>query len=337
MMESSFTDRLLAFPAELLAWAQRDPSSAFLAVLLIALLVYGLRLSQRGELDSQLERRLDEVRALRHDESAEGGDGKERLNLSTIFEDLLVVLQDFASRLPLIGQEDRRKLQVQLVHAGFRSENALNRLLMMKLFSAIAFGLLTYLYIQVRHLLLDQDTLVVFAVVIGAVGGSLLPEAYVRHRAKTRRATIARFVPDALDLLVLCAEAGLTLEKSLRRVSEELRHISPLLSRELEITESELRVLSDRRQPLDNLIARTGAEDLKTLAVTLIQGEKYGTSLARSMRTIANSSRQERMLTIEAQAARLPALMSLPLMVLILPPVITLIVGPSVMQLFDAL
>ncbi len=175
------------------------------------------------------------------------------------------------------------------------------------------------------------------ALPIGVVVGAMAPEFYVSWRAKRRQKKISRAVPDALDLMVICAEAGLTLETALHRVSRELRSATPELALELATTEAELKVLPERRMALDNLVYRTDAPEMASLAVTMNQAEKYGTSLSQALRTIASEGRRTRMLRIEEKAARLPALMSLPLMVFVLPPCAVIVGGPAMVRLMGSL
>ena len=239
--------------------------------------------------------------------------------------------------LPIFGDKDRAKVQHLLVIAGFRTPDAINIMFASKVFCGLMAGIVAYGYCVTADPppVEGAATLVVF--VLGLVAGSMVPELYVKHRARAMRRRIGNAVPDAMDLLVICAEAGLTLDSALSRVARELSLSAPEIAKELTITEAELRVLPDRRQALENLVYRTDVGELSSLVVTLSQAEKYGTSLSQALRTIASEGRRTRMLRVEEKAARLPAIMSVPLMLLILPPVVVVVAGPALLRLFDAL
>jgi tight adherence protein C len=148
---------------------------------------------------------------------------------------------------------------------------------------------------------------------------------------------MSRSLPDALDLLVICTEAGLNLDSALVRVSREIGANSPELAEELELTAVELGFLSDRRQALQNLEVRTGIQSVGALVSTLAQAEKYGTPLAQSLRVLAREMRDERLMKAEEKAARLPATLTVPMVVFILPSLFIVLIGPGILRTLDAL
>ena len=148
---------------------------------------------------------------------------------------------------------------------------------------------------------------------------------------------MAAALPDALDLMTLCLESGLTFERTLSRVVQELETMAPDLAREFALAEAELRLGADRKKVLNDLHVRTGVEGLRDLSTTITQGERYGTPLAQSMRNIAHSERQQRAARIETQVARLPVLMSMPMLLLVTPGTLLLVAGPAFVSTMEML
>jgi tight adherence protein C len=143
-------------------------------------------------------------------------------------------------------------------------------------------------------------------------------------------------LPDGLDLLVICAEAGLSLDAALNRVSRELGLSSPDLADELGLTAVELGFLPNRRQALMNLTKRTNLPPIRGVVNTLVQTERYGTPLAHSLRVLSAEFREERMLKAEEKAAKLPATLTVPMILFILPTLFCVLIGPAIIQVLDA-
>ena len=148
---------------------------------------------------------------------------------------------------------------------------------------------------------------------------------------------MAAALPDALDLMVMCLESGLTFERALATVADELEAIEPNLAAEFRLIEAELRLGANRRSVLQAFHARTEVEGLKDLATTLIQSERYGTPLTQSMKNIAAAERVERAARIAAQAERVPVLMTLPMLLFVVPGTMLLIAGPAFLTAIKAL
>ena len=320
-----------------------DPISVGLLVIIGAAVVIAVVSGKRAEAAEKVKRRIAFARAA----SNEGNFDPAQASLRELvdefeeepsgFEKVLGALAPLATKLPLLGEKDRAKLQRTLVIAGFRSSEALNLMLSAKLASGVIFGVIAYVVVVSGDEPMATGMRAFMALPFGIVLGAMAPEFYVKHRAKRRQKKISQAVPDALDLMVICAEAGLTLETALHRVSRELRTANPELALELATTEAELKVLPERRMALENLVYRTEAPEMSSLAITMNQAEKYGTSLSQAMRTIAAEGRRARMLRIEEKAARLPALMSMPLMVFVLPPCAVVVGGPAMVRLMGTL
>jgi tight adherence protein C len=167
--------------------------------------------------------------------------------------------------------------------------------------------------------------------------GAYLPDLIIKNQTQKRRDKLSKSVPDALDLMVICAEAGLSLDATLSRVSGEMENTDPELAEELSLTSLELGFLPDRRKALSNLGLRTDLSVLRSLTNTLMQSERYGTPLASSLRVMASESRDERIMKAEEKAARLPAMLTVPMIIFIMPPLFVVLIGPAVISTIDAL
>ena len=162
----------------------------------------------------------------------------------------------------------------------------------------------------------------------------MLPEAYVKNVASKRREVLNYLLPEGLDLLTICVEAGLSIDAAFRRVSREMQTAMPELASEFEITAIELTYLPDRQQALENLTERSDSPAVAALVNALRQTEKYGTPLAGSLRILSQEFRLTRASKAEEKGARMPALMTVPLMVFILPTLITVLIAPAIMSAF---
>jgi tight adherence protein C len=163
----------------------------------------------------------------------------------------------------------------------------------------------------------------------------LLPDLIIDRMAKTRIEAIRLAFPDTLDLMVICAEAGLTIDASLQRVSRELAGPFPEMADELSLTAIELNFMSDRRTAFQNFAARVPLDTANAVATTLIQTEKYGTPLASALRVLSVEFRHTRMMQAEAKAARLPVLMTIPMMVFLVPPIFVVLVAPAACSMME--
>jgi tight adherence protein C len=163
------------------------------------------------------------------------------------------------------------------------------------------------------------------------------PDIYLKNKITKRSHAIRKGLPDALDLLVICAEAGLTVDAAFARVSRELGKAYPELGEEFSLTAIELGFLTDRRQAFENLATRIDLDAIRGVVTTMIQTEKYGTPLASALRVLSAEFRNERMMRAEEKAARLPAIMTVPLILFILPVLFIVILGPAACSINDAL
>ena len=303
---------------------------------LVLLAPFVFRETQRVRL---LDRRLSVPRreAIRGvPRSASGGSDTARPSLRGLGLPLLRA----GSLLVPIGAREREKLIRALRLAGFGRQDALSLFLSCKLACGLAGAGLAALAVQAIGpivAMVPQGALVAFAGLAGLVVGGIAPEYALRSLMKRRKRRMAAALPAALDLMVMCLESGLTFERSLATVADELTPIEPNLAGEFRLIDAELRLGSDRRAVLQAYYERTEVEGLRDLAMSLIQGDRYGTPLTQSMRNIAEGERVQRTARITAWAARLPVLMTLPMLLMVVPGTMLLIAGPAFMQAMDAL
>lgn len=237
-----------------------------------------------------------------------------------------------AWRQSVAARSEKVRLQQMLLQAGFRSPHAMRGLMLAKVLLAALLPLLSVGLLpqatELRQLLLA---------VVAAVVGSMLPEMYLQRRARRVARRISDTVPDAMDLLVICLEAGMSIDRAFRRVGEELNSVAPDLARELLATEAELQVLPDRQKALEGLAWRVQIEELEQLVFTLIQAERFGSPVAPTLRQLAADMRQMQLLQLEEKLGKIPARMGLPLMLLIMFPLVVLIAGPPLISLIRSL
>ena len=258
---------------------------------------------------------------------------------STLRTFLLPLLQGSSTLLPISARE-REKLTRALSMAGFPRRDALSLFLSCKLVCALVVGGIGALcapMIASYATFVPPGVVVVFAGLAGLVIGGTLPEYVVRTLVTRRKRKMSAALPDALDLLVMCLESGLTFERALSTVADELSSIEMSLAGEFRLIDAEIRLGSSRRAVLQAYVERTEVEGLRDLALALIQGDRYGTPLTQSMKNIADAERVQRAAQISAWAARLPVLMSMPMLLLVVPGTMLLIAGPAILSAMDAL
>ena len=168
-----------------------------------------------------------------------------------------------------------------------------------------------------------------------ALLGSKLPDLIVKNTRAKRLESIRKSLPDSLDMLVICAEAGLPSDAALKRVVAETSRKASVLGEELHQTALELGFMPERRQALENLAERAPLPSINAFVNTMIQAEKYGTPLARAFKVLSQEQRTERMLRAEEKAGRLPATMTVPMMLFILPALFVVLIGPAVLDIMD--
>lgn len=237
-----------------------------------------------------------------------------------------------------LERSNRTEAMVRMLsQAGWRTREALVRYLFFRFAMPIALGVLAVMSLQVMKVYEMSTLMRLGACVAAVILGWMLPDIIIKNAIQKRAQKLRKGLPDAIDLMVICAEAGLSLDAMLKRVSEEFHKSCPELADELALASLELGFLPDRRQALMNLANRTGLPAIRALVNSLTQADKFGTPLAQSLRVLAAEFREERMLKAEEKAARLPAMLTVPMIVFILPPLFIVLIGPAILRTIDAL
>ncbi|ALG74526.1 hypothetical protein VY88_30330 [Azospirillum thiophilum] len=236
---------------------------------------------------------------------------------------------------PLVGAAERERLRRALAAAGYTRPAHLHMLVGAKLLGIGAGATLAVLVCDDMLAALGSAGRGVEALA-GALFGWRLPDLALRILRGRRMEEVRNGLPDALDLLVICGEAGLGLEAAVDRVAREIAPAYPALGGELSNTAAEMRVLSDRGAALMNLAGRVDVEGVRGMATTLIQAMRYGTPLAQALRVLSAEMRARRLARFEEKAARLPVLLTLPMVVFILPCVFIIVGGPAMLDVSSA-
>jgi tight adherence protein C len=246
-------------------------------------------------------------------------------------------MQTSTGRMNLIRDKQATSVRQRLIRAGFRSRDAIHVYIFLKVVGPLLVGGGVALIIFVLNPIAQPVIIQLAMVVTGGLAGSFLPDVLLRNFETRRKHAIRRGLADALDLLVICAEAGLSMDAAMGRVAEEMQRGAPVLGDELKYTCVELRFIGERRRAIENLTERIDLPAIRALASTFIQTERYGTPLAQALRVLSAEQRKERMLRAEEKAARLPAIMTVPLIMFVLPALFVVLMGPAALTIMDQL
>jgi tight adherence protein C len=228
-----------------------------------------------------------------------------------------------------LGKEQARTM---LVQAGYRGQAPYITYLFFRMAMPVIMLVVSLFYIFVV-LKLNYPPLLKLAMSIGAAYfGMQSPNLFLKNKIQRRQLSIKRAFPDALDLLLICVESGMSIEMAFRKVSDEVGSQSVALAEELTLTTAELSYLPDRRQAYENLAQRTGLEGVKAVCLALQQAERYGTPLGTTMRVLAQENRDMRMSEAEKKAAGLPPKLTVPMIVFFLPVLFVVILGPAAIR-----
>jgi len=239
-------------------------------------------------------------------------------------------MRNMLQKLQVLQDDQLQVAQKKLAQAGIRSKDLAVAVIFGRMIIPIVVGVLAGFFLYFVRMYPDMSDFKRF----GCFAGALIlaykaPDIYLKNAIGKRSTAIRKGLPDALDLLVICAEAGLTVDAAFARVAKELGRAYPELGDEFQLTAIELSFLTERRQAFENLANRVDLEALKGVVTTMIQTEKYGTPLASALRVLSAEFRHERMMRAEEKAARLPAIMTVPLILFILPTLFVVILGPA--------
>jgi tight adherence protein C len=245
-------------------------------------------------------------------------------------------MRSFLGSLKVLQEEQLKAAQIKLMQAGIRSKDAAVAVIFGRMMLPIVFGLGAVVCVYLLELWPDWTPFKKFGVTAAALILSYkAPDIYLKNKISKRSDAIRKGLPDALDLLVICAEAGLTVDAAFGRVAKELGKGYPELGDEFMLTSIELGFLTERRQAFENFAMRVDLDAVRGVVTTMIQTEKYGTPLASALRVLSAEFRNERMMRAEEKAARLPAIMTVPLICFILPTLFIVILGPAACSIAD--
>ena len=275
---------------------------------------------------SGLERRLKDSAAKQRNDSK---DAVIRLRHAAP----LRIYTTIVEKLNLEGLIRNPKTQMLVHQAGYRGPAATIKFTALRVLVAIGFGALAAFYTS--FVILTDQPLAVRALVVIGVGlvGWQGPIIFLRNRLQKRRTEIQRNWPDAMDLMLICVESGMSIEMSFGKVAEEISVQSLTLSEELSLTTAELAYLQDRQRAYRRLAARTDVEDVRSVVTSLIQSEKDGTPVGQALRVLAKESRALRMAAAEKKAASLPPKLTVPMILFFLPVLFAVIMTPAIIQI----
>jgi tight adherence protein C len=242
------------------------------------------------------------------------------------------------SKFRMLQDDQLQKTQQRLMQAGIRTKDLAFFSIFARFVLPVVLGITAVVLIYMVNYWPDWGGFRRYMTVAGILIGSYkAPDIWLKNKVTKRSKAIRKGLPDALDLLVICAEAGLTVDAAFGRVSRELGKAYPELGDEFGLTAIELGFLNERRQAFENFAGRVDLDAVRGVVTTMIQTEKYGTPLASALRVLSAEFRNERMMRAEDKAARLPAIMTVPLILFILPTLFVVILGPAACSISDNL
>ncbi len=244
----------------------------------------------------------------------------------------LSFMRQAVMKLKLMRGDRIEQIAMRLSRAGWRSRDAVIIYLFAKAILPFVFAGAALMFFVFFGYSSHTPLVRIFIVILSFVGGFMGADLFVKNVAEKRVKEMTLAMPDALDLLVICAEAGLSLDAAMTRVGQEIAGASPVLAEEFSLTAIELGFLPSRQAALNNLMNRTNMSKLRALVNSLLQTERYGTPLANALRVLASEFRDERIMLAEEKAAKLPAKMTVPMIVFILPALFLVLGGPAIIQ-----
>ncbi|HEY1836790.1 MAG: type II secretion system F family protein [Rhizomicrobium sp.] len=291
----------------------------------------GLPLLDRSTLGSRMKAvsaRRDELRA-KHQASL-----KQRTNLRT---EPVTFMKQTIERLNLAKMLESGDTRDKLTQAGLRGQAPLTTFMFFRfVMPFIVFVAALFYLFLVTHFTWSPMMKFLAALAAG-IFGFYMPDVFISNLIQKRQQSIMRAFPDALDLMLICVEAGMSIEAAFTRVGSEIGSSSIELAEELGLTTAELSYLPDRRQAFENLAKRCGHNGVKAVAAALNQAEKYGTPLGTALRVTAQENREMRMQEAEKKAAALPAKLTVPMIIFFLPCLFVVILGPAIMKVMTTL
>jgi tight adherence protein C len=252
----------------------------------------------------------------------------------TLRQEQVAYMKNVVDRLNLSSWLGTDTAKMRLAMAGYRGRQAETAFLFFRLVAPIVMLLIALFYAFV--IVGDKYALIVRlgGVVLAVYLGVKAPEIFLSNQTGKRQLSMKRALPDAMDLLLICVESGISIEHAFRKVASEIGSQSVALAEELTLTTAELSYLQERRQAYENLANRTGVEAIKSITTALVQAERYGTPVGLALRVLAQESRDQRMNEAETKAAALPPKLTVPMILFFLPVLFAVIMTPALIQVF---
>ncbi|CAM2152895.1 tight adherence protein C [Pararobbsia alpina] len=313
-----------------------DNFNALVNLLMLLALLAGIAIwwaTQYGGLQGRIAERAREAARFAGTDTTSAGDNEEK----TARERWLGRLARFGEHLPMFDNAYRERLKAVLRRGGYRSPAAVPILLAIKFLFGLVCAALAVTF-GTRVPLFGHTALLRGALMLGTfILGMIVPEWFMAWRSRSRRKFMASCLPDALDLLVICTNAGNSLGVSIRRVSQELALICPPLSDEFLLTADELQLSGDNERALNGLAERIDLPSIRSLIATLTQSMRYGTPITHSLKTLSRTERLAHIVSLEERAAKLAPKMVIPMMIFVLPGVLAIAAGPAIIQLLEVI
>ena len=270
------------------------------------------------------------IRARERERISRGANAKISLR-----QEQVAYMKNVVERLNLSSWLGTDTAKMRLAMAGYRGRQAETAFLFFRLVAPLIMFIIAMFYAFVvigdKYSLIMRFGAVLFAVYLGIK----LPEIFLRNQTSKRQTSMKRALPDAMDLMLICVESGVSIEHAFRKVAQEIGSQSVPLAEELTLTTAELSYLQERRQAYENLANRTGVEAIKSITTALVQAERYGTPVGLALRVLAQESRDQRMNEAETKAAALPPKLTVPMILFFLPVLFAVIITPALIQVFS--
>ena len=310
----------------------------FLTMLIVGIFAFatvvtlGLPMLERSGLDERLKtvaRRREELRAKHH--------AALNAKRASLRPEPISYMKATLDRFKLGNLLESENSKDKLAQAGYRGQAPLITFMFFRFVMPFILFLVVLFYAFVILHLSWSPLMKLGAAIVGGLIGYFVPDLFVDNIIQRRQQSIMRAFPDALDLMLICVESGMSIESAFTRVAGEIGSQSAELAEELALTTAELSYLPDRRQAFDNLAKRCGHPGVKAVATALNQAEKYGTPLGQALRVTATENREMRMQEAERKAASLPAKLTVPMIIFFLPCLFIVILGPAIIQIRHAM
>ena len=305
------------------------PFGPLIAIGVLGVILIGLTLPTLLKKDvDPLDRIKDQAKG--YDTRLAEGDKKTRLRTSSKKDKL----EKYANFLEPQSEEEYSAIRIKLLQAGYRSKNAVRTYYFLQFALGITLLLFGVIYAIVMSATGEPSTqAIVLSIIIPGAVGYYIPKYWVTKRQQERQTEITNGFPDSLDMMLVCVEAGQSLDQSILRVSKEIRAGFPALADEFEMVSNETKAGKDKVQVLRDMAERTGVNDVQSFVTVLIQSASFGTSIAEALRVFSDEMRDKRVMRAEEKANTLPTKMTLATMMLTVPPLLIILIGPSVYEI----